>query len=955
MITTNNPTLDIILENINNQNVIFVFPTRVAAVSWEDECLNYVTAVASERFTAWDTFKGEAIRSQQQDKHSIPAVMRKFFSQNFISKNAKAASMGKPLLENLINPIYAQEADSFSNWIAKLLPALDSWKRTFEKTSLSTMDSLDKDLLTLHTEYKSFLEANNFFDPAWEQPPFQDKGIKYIIFYPEILNDFSEYRHILENNPLIQLVLLENSSDNLPEEKKLEPTCLLYENSRTELRETMLFIRNLIDEKKCTWQEITINVPDIQTWEPYLKRELELYCIPYVFRSGKKLASYGASKLFKQIQQCISTNFSFNSLKELLLNRHLSWKNIEENNNLISFGIKNSCICSFTDAEKDVDIWKESFNSDSREELNFIFYKSLKKTIKAFSTAKTFAQLQVAYFQFREKMLNAEEFSEESNQVLGRCISELSELIDLEKNFPEMEVENPFAFFISILEEKEYLAQTQENGVSVVPYRLTATAASGCHIILDANQTSLTVLFQKFPFLTQVKRQNLFVEDENPSSAFIKLYQRHSRLPVRFSCSSKSFAGFNIPHNFLKAQKISIDKNNIDSNDFFQNEQKFILSETTCEKSIESNEKSNDVKNIFSIPTLLQKTGFDNWNNILCNIKKIDNSVNKKEDFSFCLDKIQKVVLKKSLQNNANYVFKISPTALSDYLTCPKMWLYKRVLKLSEPDKTAELLKDVWIGIIYHDIIKKYLEPFKKDKIPLKAPEENDMGVKTLSDENKKYLQQCVSSVLKEYKSSPMTKYLLTAQEESFFNILENFIIFFTKTFENYTVVALEQELEAPFSEEHESNECMTYEGKLDCVLSSPNDEIYILDFKTNTLPASKDFIPKNTEEYSLSNFQLTIYIKLWEANYSAKVSGAAFCCIQKPELKKFFGFKKDDDKYLYEMAQTICNKKVEEYAKAIKTGIFEHLNNISFSDCIKCSWKSICRTTYTISGETKY
>ena len=53
---------DVLRENLDREDVVFVFPTDIALTSWaehcvKDPCASSVKAVALERFIAWDTFK----------------------------------------------------------------------------------------------------------------------------------------------------------------------------------------------------------------------------------------------------------------------------------------------------------------------------------------------------------------------------------------------------------------------------------------------------------------------------------------------------------------------------------------------------------------------------------------------------------------------------------------------------------------------------------------------------------------------------------------------------------------------------------------------------------------------------------------------------------------------------------------------------------------------------------
>ena len=167
------------------------------------------------------------------------------------------------------------------------------------------------------------------------------------------------------------------------------------------------------------------------------------------------------------------------------------------NQQLIAFGIENNCLCSYKDGNTTVDVWQEAFKKKPQEERLKNMYETLRREVKRFSTATSFEKLREAYFQFRDKFWDMSQASNECDLILGRCITELAGLMDLEQEFPQIQVPDPFGFFLQVLEEKEYLAQTRQRGVSVVPYRLAASAPAGCHIVVGAYKKDMNVMIQQ--------------------------------------------------------------------------------------------------------------------------------------------------------------------------------------------------------------------------------------------------------------------------------------------------------------------------------------------------------------------------------------------------------------------------------------------------------------------------
>ncbi|MBO5730381.1 MAG: PD-(D/E)XK nuclease family protein [Treponema sp.] len=974
-------TEEIILQHLGEPKTIFVFPTGLSATAWAEKMLIHVAAVAMERFIAWDSFKSEAIRSRHQNKASIPSLMRKIFASHLIQENARAvAAQEQPLFENLINPQFAQEAQSFTNWIASLLPSLETWRKNHQAAGLE-LDAQDRDLQKLHQRYQEFLEEHDRFDPAWEQPPFHDDGNHYIIFYPEILTDFSEYQHILESSSHITLVKTKTTSKNLPQ-------CIFYSNARQELRETALFIRNLVEEKGLPYSDIFVSVPDMESMAPYLQREFQLYAIPAVFRSGKTLSAYGAGAIFAQIKNCLSSDFSFESLNNLLQNHHLPWKEAELNQQLIAFGIENNCLCSYKEGNVTVDVWQEAFKKKPQEERLKNMYETLRREVKRFTAATSFEKLREAYFQFRDKFWDMSQASSECDLILGRCITELAGLMDLEQEFPQIQVPDPFGFFLQVLEEKEYLAQTRQRGVSVVPYRLVAAAPAGCHIVVGASQTDITLVFQQLGFLSQLKRNRLGLTDVNPSDAFISLYQEHSSHPVRFTAAEKSFSGYAIPHNGLvavKREQLPLQ----DSVEQSLSKQDFLTGEAEIFQAARQGQQQQHF-----VPTSIQQEGFHYWQQ---RVQSADDVNSADFQFPHWKENITAKLPPKAPHGSGqgNKPLQISQTHLNDFFSCPRKWYFNRILSLKEPDTQAQLMRDAWMGTIYHEIIHQYLEPLQRCGSGLAPLETDQFKGEYLLPEEELRLEEVVHKVLaNQQKLSPLTQELLLAQKASIIATAKEFVMSLCRQFPHYQVVALEEKitcqpkqlhnlLERLWEKGHIPPICKDFPstaaerqdlyhqlqdfvltGQLDCLLNSPEDSLVLLDFKLGNSPKATECTVD--EQGKLTNFQMAFYCLLYEAQYPERsIESAAFMTINDGELNKIFGFEsaklpqreilvstksKDILPYNYTVAATL--QYVTDFAQAITTSTFPQLAQVSYDTCKECAWKRICRTTYTVGGE---
>ena len=240
---------------------------------------------------------------------------------------------------------------------------------------------------------------------------------------------------------------------------------------------------------------MALSVPGLEETESYILRDFALYDIPVRRRAGKPLAEYGAGKLFALAGSCAANNFSFASLKALLLNDQIPWRRPDLNRGLLEFGVTNNCVAGFSEGGRPVDIWAEALRRDGREEELRNYYGELKERILALAEAKSFAGIRRRYFAFRGRLwepgrsgpegearlreaypeadhpgsvfqgfLSRDACSPEGDAVLARCVEELSALIRLEEAYPGLVPPAPFGFFLEELREIRYVPQSSGGG-----------------------------------------------------------------------------------------------------------------------------------------------------------------------------------------------------------------------------------------------------------------------------------------------------------------------------------------------------------------------------------------------------------------------------------------------------------------------------------------------------------
>lgn len=956
----------VLCDNITDRKCFFVFPTQIAADLWADRAtlVTSVSAVATERFVAWDRFKSESVRSMHQDKKSVPSAMRRIFASSVIKENSK-----KPFFSYIITQEYSRTAERFTDWIAKLLPELALWKRLFEESG-ARPDDEDKDLMQLYERYSVFLQKYGFFDPAWETPPFQADGNHYFIFFPEILSDYMEYESILRSSPDITIV-------NLPKTAGAEKagTVAFFNNSRTEIKHVAAVLQRLHEERGISWNDIAVSVPVLESYGAYISRDFTLFEIPHVIRSAVSLSSAGAGSFFSQIKQCASSGCNYDSLYALLLNAELPWNDYAKNRNLLQFGCENHCICNYEYNGERINVWEKSFDEvlgstpgstatgalaaakntsgdkpgeDSYKQ--FVsglrgFYRSLRVAIETMSSSESFEKLRDNYFAFRERFFDMSKCSARSDLILSRCIKELGNLIDLEKEYLSgdgtvYKPENPFSFFNDFISGIQYLEQTDKTGVQILPYKLGSCAPFACHVIVDASQASVSVVYDELSFLQENKRKHLTKREElNCTEEFLRLYSMNStECDAYFTAAEKTFTGYaqtssSLEENDMRKQP---DDDELLVSNPYKAEKRWLMS---------SGENQQPDGSLFPkrIPECA-KNSFENWLKLQPGAGLAQESAENPKSAS-----------------NPGYAVSgdiyISKTKLKDFFFCPYNWLLKYKFNLQEQDSAATLMNQYAYGNLYHKICELFMLSLKAENLPLQV----ESG--SLPEKHAALLQKSVNDAISQQECF-LSRELLGTTRTAISELMRNSMTSFSTVFNSCAVAEIEKEYCVKIPEKS-----YTCNGRIDCLLRDPeNDRYFLVDFKTSRVP--DDFFPNDEDQHLplmqqvLPDFQMPMYALLLK--YDEKpiiVQNACFFKIKEAEFINVFGEEmfirnkpssrsKATTKLLEDFEASI-NKTIEcmdFYAECVRTGRIETDPEVhSFVRCSECSYKGLCRKTFNV------
>jgi hypothetical protein len=937
---------EIIKNEISRQNVFFVFPSDISADLWSRKAGEFTGArsIALNRFMAWDRFKEKAVLAETPGKAPVSSVIRKLFAQKLVQENA-----AEQFLQTLIPGAYAKNGGVFAPSLAALLPALGYWDRRVQKSEHYRADQEDQDLIRIKTRYAAFLEANGLFEPSWQELSLREGRKKYYIFFPEAMEDYGEYEELLENHGDFRVIR--------PGQDGETPKLRWFSSVREELRDTVLEIRRLHESEGIPYEDMALSVPQLDELAPYVRREFFLYDIPCRLGAGKPLSEYGAGRLFTLIQNCLGNDFSFASLKALLLNIHLPWARPDRNLELIEFGISHNCVSAYREKGEKKDVWQEAFKIASREELLRQYYEALKKELLAMTRAKTFFEIRRAYFAFRNASMDMSRCSPESDKVLARCIEELSTLIRLEENYPALVPESPFAFYLSLLGETTYVPDQKKEGVNLFPYRVAAASPFRCHFVLNASQNAAAVVYRPLDFLRQDKRREIGLEDTDVSGVFFRLYRAPSFGGKKgrwyYSASGEALSGPAIPHSFFVSAGEGADggpETQRGDDPLYRETRWWAEGGYGAAGEPRAPEGREFPARLFPV----QRRGFQNWLSLLRGGRKGRFSLLSAqfpESWSFLPSLEEK--FRNSLWTSEpegaeggepKPRLKVSATALNDFFACSLSWFFKRILRIEEYSLEAELMNELSLGILYHTILKNLFEEIRRRDTRF-LPEH--LG------EYQSRAKAITEAAVTEFHpfQGPLAVPLLSAQSRAISLRIARLLETEARYFPRYTVAELEKYIERPC--EIDSIPALLV-GILDRVSVSEDDEPVIIDYKSNEMPAKTVSLAK--EERGISNYQMAMYVKLYEEKYSVKTGGAFFVSIKKNDITAIIGKpqrKQGIPRDQFQPTLDALEAGIRCFAGALtKMELSPPL--IQWNVCAGCFYKKICRTTYFLNPEPR-
>ena len=905
------------IENLINEkgkdfDCCFVFPSYISQRICFAKALEMtnLSTIPSELYISWQVFIKDHV-CLCKDKKPVTETIKHLYAEYIMDKNAKKAIKGMPIFSSLIPAKYANDSTNFSTWISSILPNLNCF---LEK------DNKDEELHDLHIlslAYSKFLAENNLYEPKWQEKTFNADNKKYIIIYPELIDDFYEYEDFLKQYPQIELFRLKPSNKEL----------LLYEfeNTRLEIKYVISQVEELLS-KGIPIEDIALSVADIENLKPHIIKECSTRGIPIDLYSRENISKNGFSIFFEAIKNIVETHYSFESIKQLFLNQTILWKEKEFVKNLLEFGIKHNCAYSWEENGRWNNVWLEAFNSISmytKEELATIdMFKEIKTEIEEIYYAPTFSLMKDAIQKFYSKYMEEQSFeinkNKKQNETIFKIIRDLCET-ELQFNFYFDEAKiNRYKFFLSLLEKKEFNLEINGKGLSIFQYGVSIATPYKYHFIINLNQNDGNIVVGNFRFLRDDKRDAISIKDVDLTKYIIFSYANTEN--VYFSYSKKLYQGYAIAHNAFKKIKTIKEYHKEDS---FYNEECYFI------------EKYHQLNKIYQtqLEKIKKAKHFDEVNKF----SFLDETYNQKLPSLF--EKIEKV------QYEDKHI-RVSATDLNSFFTdCPAKFFMSKILRIQNKDFKASMADEYMIGNMYHAILEKLYKRIMNANIIF-----NKDNLGTLYSI---FLDEAFCDTFEEYarKYGPLSKPFMNVMKKQIIKVIKNVLFLDASYFDRYKQYTVEGKYQ--FLE----NDVLYY-GKIDRVVED-EDGFVILDYKTGEVKNGAKI-----EDDMLKNYQIPFYVLLLEtiekenkqekvkkikaAYFLEIIENVAHRVIKSETIKdnKRAGKTREE----FEENIEILKQCTKIFCERIKNGDFTAKTR-TFENCKDCKFKHICRTNFNVRG----
>jgi hypothetical protein len=903
-----------IRDRLDDPNTCFVFPSELTARFWCKRALHFSNrrSIPTNRFLSWDQFK-ESCFIYDSPGRPVNRAIRLLFLYRRLEQNRR-----KPYLLQLILPQYAGEPRIFLESLQRLLPVLHRIPAIRSRWPRFSRDKL-KDLEDLYASYQAFLSRSQLYEPNYEQPRFSPEDRSYILFFPELIEDYGEFADLLSNR-----------IEQIPVPSDIRPGTsvrvfqTLPEEIRAAIRQTAALLDGGADA-----EQIILTAGQLGELEPLLRREAELFSLPLQFHLGKPLSEFPQVVILHKAYTAVESSFSLNTMKALLLCRSIPWKQEKLCRALIRLALDGRIVGN-TPA---TDNWASSIESSRKKgnprrlPLSRVsgFYATLKHQLLRIAAANTFSELKSCLVSFTADFFDLNRLHEEEVKIFQFAMDTFDELERADELVTGGEAEMAgagmdaqgrqrpvFPIWWTYLAQRLYVPGRYGAGISVYPFRVSEGMEPEHHIVINASQTATSHTIRRYPFLKLHEEQNTPEVQRELAPAHLRLYS-HSGKNVLFSYARRDYQRSNLPPPLFLAQDIPIvETPSADPADAYDLERKAWIEGSS-----------------FPLQEI-QKSGYEAAAAGALGKKEIDAAGQNLKDRRL----IQ--VLAQRLHEDEGR-FRISATALELFSLCPFQFLWERLLRLSGEEYEPSMIDPIEFGSLLHrglDLFFAWVQSEDSDPSGALSADRRD--------QYRRRLRRIVSKICSDFRRRNPTLLAPIAAE-------------IKRRVEELFLAFLDVELEVMDEERIEGTEVhlRAVVPQIDTVLVGTIDRMSrnpsgytLIDYKKKHVPTRGDLFSRQAV-----SLQMPFYIHLLEQNGRA-VTRAAYYSFENKRYHFVFGGPKTNMASAEDTYRSVgeVKQRIIDMRKRIAAGDYR-IGSSPATNCSRCRLQEICRSGYSLDG----
>ena len=855
-------------------NAVCVLPTEAARRSHliEYALTSEEGVIAGDSVLSFDTFRSSFL-PVYPDRTPSNTLIRFIFATEFVESGNSISSF--------YNPDFPESKHQALGVIASMLPSL--LKVLTSRIGDLLPRELFRQLQAVHASYMKFLDRNNLFEPDYDPvsvPSGWNTEREVRILYSDLESEAVTLYEELGRPTWLKLI---------PTPKADTPTVDVYANHLQEIRSTLRRIRDLLEQGVAT-HEIMICLANSDELLATLEDEAYFYGIPLAVRQGRSILKYPAGRFFSLMNEVHSDRFMLKSLKALLLEPAIPWKDKERIQEFIRLCLKDTILYG---SQAPPDYFELRLSNRSLRR----WYMTFRDALTAIVQATTVADLVRSLSFFRKRFWEEEEWHGTlQEEVFAHAMKQIEKLDQALRACNRERLDGLYALFLSHLQRTQYVPQQQDEGIGVYRWPQGASIAGPNRFFLGLDQEGAEVVDDPFPFLSERVRQILMKWKELGRYHLQAASLGNSIL----SCHRRSNNGEKLIHFFfleegtvhLHEESLLLDK------DPLSGELKRVL------------KKGGDQK-----PTYLQRLSF--------NRAEIGSLRRRSQENDHTWSPIREHL--RGLPYEEDGRLPLSATKIDAFAKCPYTYLASYLYKIEPFDYRETLIDNKAIGVLLHDAYGRFFSSighFDSGKI-----ESYKIELQTAFDH----------ALLKTYGTKGPTasirQWIIHTFRPKILKILEQE----KKFFENLRTSEIEKELEW-------KGDRVILDGRIDRIIEIDRKENQwgVVDFKKG-----KGFDPvkyeKDEQVKQAVSYQLLVYQALIERNDLGKAMVAAYYSVEDGKYR-FLYERKDAKKQ--ELCRIELDKMLERILSEVQRGDFAATPGDKA--CRQCSFRALCRRRYS-------